>query len=139
MNRVLDLVAGARPNFMKLAPVVRALRVHADVVPRIVHTGQHYDPAMTDVFFEELGIPAPAVHLDVGSGTHGAQTARILERYEALTGVRPPQAFHAHGYDATNILLNAIEKVRSPATTARSTCPREPCATRSTPRTASRA
>ena len=86
---LLDLVAGARPNFMKVAPVVRGL--DAEQVPfRIVHTGQHYDEAMTDVFFEELGIPAPDVHLEVGSGSHGAQTARILERYEAhLLGARP--------------------------------------------------
>ena len=75
---------------MKLAPVVRCLRQRRDVDFRIVHTGQHYDPAMSEVFFEELGIPAPAVHLDVGSGSHGAQTARILERYEAhLVASRP--------------------------------------------------
>ena len=80
---MLDLVAGARPNFMKLAPVVRRLAVQDRLAFRIVHTGQHYDAAMTDVFFEELGIPAPDVHLDVGSGSHGAQTARIIERYEA--------------------------------------------------------
>jgi UDP-N-acetylglucosamine 2-epimerase (non-hydrolysing) len=83
MTAKLDLVAGARPNFMKLAPVVRSLAAHPRVKARIVHTGQHYDPSMTDVFFEELGIPAPDVHLEVGSGTHGAQTARIIERYEA--------------------------------------------------------
>jgi UDP-N-acetylglucosamine 2-epimerase (non-hydrolysing) len=81
MTPPIDLVAGARPNFMKLAPVVRALRAHGASL-RIVHTGQHYDPSMNDVFFDELGIPAPDVHLDVGSGTHGAQTARIIERYE---------------------------------------------------------
>jgi len=86
---MLDLVAGARPNFMKVAPVVRAMK--AEGLPfRIVHTGQHYDEAMTDVFFQELRIPAPEVHLEVGSGSHGAQTARILERYEAhLLGSRP--------------------------------------------------
>jgi UDP-N-acetylglucosamine 2-epimerase (non-hydrolysing) len=83
MTPVLDLVAGARPNFMKLAPVVRALKAQGAVTFRIVHTGQHYDPAMSEVFFEQLGIPAPDVHLDVGSGSHGAQTARIIERYEA--------------------------------------------------------
>ena len=87
---LVDFVAGARPNFMKLAPVVRAVNDQGRLVPRIVHTGQHYDEAMTDVFFAELGIPAPGVHLEVGSGSHGAQTARILERYEAhLTGSRP--------------------------------------------------
>jgi UDP-N-acetylglucosamine 2-epimerase (non-hydrolysing) len=90
MKPILDLVAGARPNFMKLAPVVRALEHEGRLAFRIVHTGQHYDPSMTDVFFQELGIPAPAVHLGVGSGSHGAQTARILERYEAhLMSDRP--------------------------------------------------
>jgi UDP-N-acetylglucosamine 2-epimerase (non-hydrolysing) len=79
---VVDLVAGARPNFMKLAPVARALGAFPAVRPRIVHTGQHYDPTMNDVFFAELRIPAPELHLEVGSGSHGAQTARILERYE---------------------------------------------------------
>jgi UDP-N-acetylglucosamine 2-epimerase (non-hydrolysing) len=90
MNPVVDLVAGARPNFMKLAPVVRALAAESALEARIVHTGQHYDPSMDRVFFQELSIPAPAVHLEVGSGSHGAQTARILERYEAhLQGSRP--------------------------------------------------
>jgi UDP-N-acetylglucosamine 2-epimerase (non-hydrolysing) len=83
MPPVLDLVAGARPNFMKLAPVVHGLHEHPGITLRIIHTGQHYDPAMTDVFFRDLGIPAPDVHLNVSSGTHGAQTARIIERYEA--------------------------------------------------------
>ena len=87
--KVIDLVAGARPNFMKLAPVVRALNAGGAAMAerklswRIIHTGQHYDQGMNDVFFSELGIPEPDVNLNVGSGTHGAQTARILERYEA--------------------------------------------------------
>ena len=90
MTPSVDLVAGARPNFMKLAPVVRALQARGRLPFRIVHTGQHYDAAMNDVFFQDLGIPTPDVHLDVGSGSHGAQTARILERYEArLTADRP--------------------------------------------------
>ena len=84
MTLHLDLVAGARPNFMKLAPVVRALDEAGRLRYRIVHTGQHYDADMSDVFFRELGIPAPGAHLDVGSGSQGAQTARILERYEQL-------------------------------------------------------
>ena len=75
---LVDLVAGARPNFMKLAPVVHAIKAAGALRYRIVHTGQHYDEAMTDVFFAELGIPKPDVHLEVGSGSHGAQTARIL-------------------------------------------------------------
>jgi UDP-N-acetylglucosamine 2-epimerase (non-hydrolysing) len=90
LPRRLDLVAGARPNFMKLAPVVRALEAEGRLRARIVHTGQHYDAGMSDVFFAELGIPAPAACLEVGSGPQGAQTARILERYEQLLlGGRP--------------------------------------------------
>jgi UDP-N-acetylglucosamine 2-epimerase (non-hydrolysing) len=85
---VIDLVGGARPNFIKLAPVVRALAARRCELEaqrlawRIVHTGQHYDPGMSDVFFRELGLPKPDVHLEVGSGSHGVQTAKILERYE---------------------------------------------------------
>ena len=82
MIPLVELVAGARPNFMKLAPVLKALTQQNRVGVRIVHTGQHYDATMSDVFFTELGIPPPDVHLEVGSGSHGAQTARILERYE---------------------------------------------------------
>ena len=88
-DNVIDLVAGARPNFMKLAPVVLALKSCGTALAkrklswRIVHTGQHYDQGMNDVFFSELGIPKPDVNLNVGSGSHGVQTARILERYEA--------------------------------------------------------
>ena len=90
MRHVLDLVAGARPNFMKLAAVQRAVAALGAQDFRIVHTGQHYDADMNDVFFQELGIPQPDYYLEVGSGSHGAQTARILERYEAhLVGHRP--------------------------------------------------
>ena len=82
-------VVGARPNFMKAGPVVLALRVLG--VPQIViHTGQHYDRAMSAVFFEELGIPEPDVNLGVGSGSHAAQTAALLVALEpALTGLAP--------------------------------------------------
>lgn len=83
MTTRVDLVAGARPNFVKLAPVARALSEHTALRARIIHTGQHYDAALSGVFFAELGIAEPEVSLDVGSGTHGEQTARILERYEA--------------------------------------------------------
>jgi UDP-N-acetylglucosamine 2-epimerase (non-hydrolysing) len=87
----VDLIAGARPNFIKLAPVARALG-QARLPFRIVHTGQHYDHAMNDVFFADLEIPQPDVSLDVGSGSHGVQTARILERYEALVLKERPSA-----------------------------------------------
>jgi UDP-N-acetylglucosamine 2-epimerase (non-hydrolysing) len=78
------LVAGARPNFMKVAPILRAWAGCAPAFdPVLVHTGQHYDASMSDVFFDELGIPAPRVHLAAGPGTHGAQTARVLDAFEA--------------------------------------------------------
>jgi UDP-N-acetylglucosamine 2-epimerase (non-hydrolysing) len=82
-------VVGARPNFPKLAPVHRAGRAAA-VEQVVVHTGQHYDDALSDRFFRELDIPAPDINLEVGSGSHAAQTARIIERFEqALLDVRP--------------------------------------------------
>lgn len=80
----LDLVAGARPNFMKIAPIVRALGNSTRFDYRLVHTGQHYDREMSDVFFEELGIPEPDHYLDVGSNTHAHQTAQIMEKYENI-------------------------------------------------------
>ena len=86
----LLVVAGARPNFMKVAPIIRALpgfnqRVRDRGVAmeyRLVHTGQHYDPLMSGIFFEELGIPAPDINLGVGSGSHAAQTASVMIGFE---------------------------------------------------------
>ncbi len=84
-------VVGARPNFVKMAPVVHQMRARAPESRHVVvHTGQHYDAEMSGVFFEELGLPKPDHLLGVGSGTHGVQTARALERLEAvLTELRP--------------------------------------------------
>ncbi len=78
------LVAGARPNFMKVAPVWRALRSSRRLTPVMVHTGQHYDFLMSDVFFRELGLPKPKVCLKAGSGTHAAQTSKILSGLEKI-------------------------------------------------------
>jgi UDP-N-acetylglucosamine 2-epimerase (non-hydrolysing) len=80
-------VLGTRPNFVKMAPVIAALRDHEGV---IVHTGQHYDRAMSEIFFEELGVPAPDHMLGVGSGSHAEQTARVLERLEPVLGQEAP-------------------------------------------------
>jgi UDP-N-acetylglucosamine 2-epimerase (non-hydrolysing) len=88
----LALVAGARPNFMKLAPLVRCIERHNQapengaglMEARIVHTGQHYDAQMSQVFFEELGLPAPDYNLEVGSGSHAAQTGEIMKRFEPV-------------------------------------------------------
>jgi UDP-N-acetylglucosamine 2-epimerase (non-hydrolysing) len=111
MTPILDLVAGARPNFMKLAPVVRALTANGGTRFRIVHTGQHYDAAMNDVFFRELGIPEPDVHLDVGSGSHGAQTARIIERYESHLLERRPSGTVVFG-DVNSTVACALAAVK---------------------------
>ncbi|MCG6957195.1 MAG: UDP-N-acetylglucosamine 2-epimerase (non-hydrolyzing) [Gemmatimonadetes bacterium] len=83
------VVAGARPNFMKVAPILRTLRDRGE--PAILlHTGQHYDYQMSAAFFEQLGIPEPDYHLGVGSGTHADQTARIMQAFEpVLTSTRP--------------------------------------------------
>ena len=81
----LDIIAGARPNFMKIAPIIEELeKVKDNIQYRLIHTGQHYDKKMSGSFFEELGIPDPDVNLEVGSGTQAEQTARIMERYESL-------------------------------------------------------
>jgi UDP-N-acetylglucosamine 2-epimerase (non-hydrolysing) len=89
--KTLFLVAGARPNFMKLAPLVRALdRPGSGLAYQIVHTGQHYDREMSDVFFDELGIPKPDRHLGAGGGTHAQQTAKVMLAFEELcTQTRP--------------------------------------------------
>ena len=84
MLKVL-IVAGARPNFMKIAPIVAAMkRRPAEFKPIIVHTGQHYDAAMSDAFFRDLDLPAPDVYLGVGSGTHAAQTAALMSSFEPV-------------------------------------------------------
>lgn len=76
-------VVGARPNFMKVAPVISALAQYSSIHQTLVHTGQHYDSNMSDVFFRQLGIPEPDINLEVGSGSHASQTAQIMMRFEA--------------------------------------------------------
>ncbi len=75
-------IAGARPNFMKIAPIMRALQASERLEGTVIHTGQHYDANMSEVFFAELGIPAPSMNLDVGSGAHGVQTGRVMIAFE---------------------------------------------------------
>lgn len=83
MLKVLH-VAGARPNFMKVAPVMRALKGKPGIRQYLVHTGQHYDAAMSDVFFADLNLPAPDINLGVGGGTHAQQTARVMLEFERV-------------------------------------------------------
>jgi UDP-N-acetylglucosamine 2-epimerase (non-hydrolysing) len=103
----LYLVAGARPNFVKLAPVAKALKRQGDLTFSVVHTGQHYDAALSDSFFDVLDIDPPEINLDVGSGTHGLQTALILERFERLLLERPPAAVVVFG-DVNSTLAGAL-------------------------------
>jgi UDP-N-acetylglucosamine 2-epimerase (non-hydrolysing) len=84
-KRKILLVAGARPNFMKVAPLQRAIAARGDALEQIlVHTGQHYDAAMSDVFFRDLGMPVPDVSLGAGSGSHAQQTAEVMIRFEPV-------------------------------------------------------
>lgn len=104
--RVVSIV-GARPQFIKAAPLVRELTASRDCSSVLVHTGQHYDVNMSDVFFEELGLPAPDHHLDVGSGAHGAQTAAMLERLEPVLVANRPEWVVVFG-DTNSTLAGAI-------------------------------
>ncbi len=85
---LIDIIAGARPNFMKIAPIIRALEASkaagGNLRYRLIHTGQHYDPRMSGEFFHQLGIPEPDVNLEVGSGSQAEQTGAIMSRYECL-------------------------------------------------------
>ena len=86
----IHLIAAARPNFMKIAPLYHALKSEAWAEPVIVHTGQHYDLNMSDVFFQDLGLPEPGIHLGVGSGTHAEQTGQVMMTYEKVLLERKP-------------------------------------------------
>ncbi|MBA6412711.1 UDP-N-acetylglucosamine 2-epimerase (non-hydrolyzing) [Parahaliea sp. F7430] len=86
-------VVGARPNFMKIAPVIRAFKeISPAITYRLLHTGQHYDAAMKQSFFDQLGIPEPDIDLGVGSGSHAVQTAEIMKRFEPELDNNPPRA-----------------------------------------------
>ena len=90
MPAEIHLIAAARPNFMKIAPLFHQLKTADWARPVLIHTGQHYDPQMSDVFWRELGLPAPDLHLGVGSGSHAEQTAGVMLAYERVCLARPP-------------------------------------------------
>lgn len=108
---LIDIIAGARPNFMKIAPIIRALeaaRAAGGALDyRLVHTGQHYDPRMSGDFFAQLGIPEPHINLEVGSGSHATQTAAIMIGYEALLAERRSDLCLVVG-DVTSTMACAI-------------------------------
>lgn len=103
-------VVGARPQFVKLAPIAKAAAA-ASVEHVIVHTGQHYDPMLSDVFFEDLGIAAPDVHLGVGSGSHGVQTGAMLGALDAVFDAQQPDWVLAYG-DTNSTVAAALSAVK---------------------------
>ncbi|MBK8227191.1 MAG: UDP-N-acetylglucosamine 2-epimerase (non-hydrolyzing) [Flavobacteriales bacterium] len=110
MRRLLSIV-GARPQFVKVAAVDRAVNLHGGILHEVLHTGQHYDDAMSRVFFHELSIPAAKTHLGIGSGQHGSQTARMIEGIEQALIAQRPDAVLLYG-DTNSTLAGAIAAVK---------------------------
>src|SRR3990172_7336038 len=108
--KTLFLVAGARPNFMKIAPIVRALRAHGGLAFQIIQTGQHYDRDMNEVFFEELGIPAPDVFMAAGGGSHAQQTGKIMLAFEELCQAQRPDAVLVVGDVNSTLACSIVAK-----------------------------
>jgi len=108
---LIDIIAGARPNFMKIAPIIKAMearrRAGGHLRYRLVHTGQHYDARMSGDFFDQLGIPEPDINLEAGSGTQAEQTAAIMTRYEKLLMDKPSALCLVVG-DVTSTMACAI-------------------------------
>jgi len=104
-------VVGARPNFMKIAPVMAALRATPGLEARLLHTGQHYDLDMNERFFEQLGIPRPDINLEVGSSSHAVQTAEIMQRVEPVLDRERPAALLVVG-DVNSTIACALVAVK---------------------------
>ena len=104
-------VVGARPQFVKLAPIAHAFATRTDIAHTIVHTGQHYDSALSDIIFADLEIPAPDVHLNVGSSTHGRQTGAMLAKLDPVIAENKPDCVIVYG-DTNSTLAAAIAAVK---------------------------
>jgi UDP-N-acetylglucosamine 2-epimerase (non-hydrolysing) len=110
--RPVMCVVGARPNFMKIAPILRAFAAHRPAIPAIlVHTGQHYDASMSDKLFEDLGLPRPDINLGVGSGTHAVQTAEVMKRFEPALDEQQPSCVLVVG-DVNSTLACSLVAVK---------------------------
>jgi UDP-N-acetylglucosamine 2-epimerase (non-hydrolysing) len=107
----LVIVAGARPNFMKIAPLMWEIERRTDIDAILVHTGQHYDERMSKLFFEELEIPRPDVDLGVGSGSHACQTAEVMKRFEPVVLDQRPNAVVVVG-DVNSTIACALTAVK---------------------------
>ena len=100
-------VVGARPNFVKAAPLIKALAVYDDISQTLVHTGQHYDANMSDVFFHQLSMPEPDVNLGVGSGSQAQQTAMVMQRFEPVVLEHEPELVLVYG-DVNSTMAAAV-------------------------------
>lgn len=100
-------IVGARPNLVKIAPLLREMRRHPSIQPLLVHTGQHYDEKLSDVFFRQMEIPEPDVNLGVGSGSHASQTAEILKRIESVLLEQKPDLVLVVG-DVNSTIATAL-------------------------------
>ena len=107
----ITIVAGARPNFIKIAPIIQAIEKRqkndVEIIYRLIHTGQHYDKNLSDTFFEELGIPAPDVNLNVQSGGQAEQTGAIMLGFEKELAINPTDLVLVVG-DVTSTMACAI-------------------------------
>ena len=101
-------VVGARPNFMKVAPILAQLKKRPSVEQVLVHTGQHYDAKMSDVFFQDLGMPEPDVHLGVGSGSHAQQTAKVMVEIEPVLAREEPDVVVVAGDVNSTIAVTLV-------------------------------
>ena len=111
-SMLIHLIAAARPNFMKIAPLYHALKKEDWADVKIVHTGQHYDPNMSDAFFQDLGLPEPDLHLGVGSGTHAEQTGSVMMAYEqVLLEHRPDLIIVVGDVNSTMAATLAVSKI----------------------------
>ena len=104
------LVGGARPNFMKIAPIFRASQRYESVLCKIVHTGQHYDHEMSQAFFDDLGIPEPSFYLNAGSGSHAEQTAKIMVAFEKVCGKERPDIVMVVGDVNSTLACSIVAK-----------------------------
>lgn len=105
------LVVGARPNYMKIAPVYFALKSEQEFEPILIHTGQHYDNNLSEIFFNELGLPKPNIYLGVGSGMHGQQTARIMIEFEKVLFKENPDLVMVAG-DVNSTIACALDSAK---------------------------
>jgi len=101
-------VVGAKPKFMKIAPIMRQFNLQDGVSAMLVHTGQHYDEAMKQSFFQQLGIPEPDIDLEVGSGSHAVQTAEVMKRFEPVLDKEKPAAILVVGDGNSTIACSLV-------------------------------